>query len=172
MTDKGNIVLIGFMGAGKTTIGQWISQNLNMQYVDTDDYIENAEGMIINDIFADRGEEYFRDLETKALEDLCGKLDGAVVSAGGGMPVREKNRQLMKQLGTVVYLRAPEDELARRLEGDTKRPMLANTDLRSRIHELMEKREEYYLDAADLIIDTPGKSMEKLYNEIEDYIVK
>ena len=70
MNNKGNIVLIGFMGAGKTTVGRWISQNVNMKYIDTDDYIEAGQNMTIKDIFANYGEEFFRDLETKALEEL------------------------------------------------------------------------------------------------------
>lgn len=171
MTEKNNIVLIGFMGAGKTTLGRWISENANMQYIDTDDYIENLEGAAISEIFAAKGEEYFRDLETAALKKMCENLEGAVVSAGGGMPVREENRRLMRSLGTVVYLRASEDELAKRLEGDVKRPMLAGADLKQRIHELMQKREQMYLAASDIIVDTFGKSMSRMYNEIEDYVV-
>lgn len=172
MAKKDNIILIGFMGAGKTTFARWISQNVDMQYIDTDDYIEESEETTINNIFADKGEEYFRDLETRTLEELCTSADNSVISAGGGMPVREKNRVLMKQLGTVVYLRADEEELAVRLEGDNKRPMLAGADLRSRIHELMLKRETAYLDASDVIVDTKGKTMDMIYNEIEDSILK
>ena len=171
MIKKNNIILIGFMGAGKTTLGRWISQNVNMQYIDTDDYIEDAEGTTINDIFAKNGEEYFRDLETRTLELLCERAEASVISAGGGMPVRKENRDFMKRLGTVVYLRAGEEELAKRLAGDDKRPMLAGSDLRQRTHELMNKREGAYLDAADLIIDTHGKTMDMLYNEIEDGIL-
>lgn len=171
MDNKGsNIVLIGFMGAGKTTVGKWISQNVNMKYVDTDDYIEAGQNMDIKDIFAQHGEEYFRNLETKALEELCRNCTQTVISVGGGMPVRDINRRLMKELGTVVYLKATEEELARRLDGDDKRPMLAGQDLHKRIHELIEQREDAYLDASDIVINTMGLSMNGIYNAIEDYI--
>lgn len=170
MNNKGNIVLIGFMGAGKTTVGRWISQNVNMKYIDTDDYIEAGQNMTIKDIFANYGEEFFRDLETKALEELCEGCSQTVISVGGGMPVRDINRKLMKKLGTVVYLKAAEEELARRLDGDDKRPMLAGQDLRKRIHELIMQRENAYLDASDVVINTMGMSMNGIYNAIEDYI--
>ena len=126
--------------------------------------------MTIKDIFANYGEEFFRDLETKALEELCEGCSQTVISVCGGMPVRDINRKLMKKLGTVVYLKATEEELARRLDGDDKRPMLAGQDLHKRIHELIVQREDAYLDASDVVINTMGMSMNGIYNAIEDYI--
>jgi shikimate kinase len=165
-----NIVLIGFMGAGKSTLGRWMSENVNLRYIDTDDYIEEWQGMSINDIFAGRGEEYFRSLETECLERLRDSTHLTVVSVGGGMPMRDENRRIMRELGAVVYLRATEDELVKRLHGDDKRPMLKGDDLRTRIRQLMAQREETYLEAADIVLDTGGKSLNQLYNEIEDFM--
>lgn len=169
---RNNIVLIGFMGAGKTTIGRWISQNADMTYLDTDEYIENMQGRTIQEIFTQKDEAYFRDLETETLQKLSGSLNFCVLSAGGGMPVREENRILMKQIGVVVYLRTSEEELVRRLDGDEKRPMLKGAVLKDRIHELMLAREQAYLDGADVVIDTTGKEADSIYNEIEDFINK
>lgn len=167
-----NIILIGFMGAGKTTLGRWISQNVCMGYIDTDEYIEKEQGITINEIFSRYGEEYFRDLETQCIKDLIGKAKQHVISVGGGMPVREENRELLKQLGCVVYLKADEEELVKRLSNDDKRPMLKGEDLRTRIHTLMEKREACYMDAAKLVVETTDKNLEQQYNCIEDFMIK
>ncbi|MGN0480021.1 MAG: shikimate kinase [Lachnospiraceae bacterium] len=166
-----NIVLIGFMGSGKTTLGQWMSRIVNMNFVDTDDYIEKKSGRKINDIFAGQGEECFRDMETEALKELGGKRE-TVISVGGGLPVRECNRKLMRELGVVVYLRASRETLIERLQGDTTRPLLAGDNLSHKIDMLMAARKDIYLEAADIIIDTDGKSVEEIYNELEDKLVE
>lgn len=166
-----NIVLIGFMGSGKTTLGQWMSQMVHMDFIDTDEYIEKKTGKKISDIFANEGEEYFRSLETQALSDLMGRRE-TVISVGGGLPVRECNRKLMRKLGVVVYLRADKDTLIERLQGDTTRPLLAGDNLGHKIDMLMEARKDIYLDAADVVIDTDGRSLEEIYNELEDKIVE
>lgn len=163
-----NIILIGFMGSGKTTFGNWISQQNNMSFIDTDELIEEQQKRSINDIFATDGEAAFRDMETEAISQLCESHNNCVIAVGGGLPVREENRKILKKLGTVVYLQASEDELARRLTGDTKRPLLAGTDIRRKIHDLMKQRESLYLDGADLIISTENKSFEAMYQEIVD----
>jgi shikimate kinase len=89
-----------------------------------------------------------------------------VISVGGGLPVREENRKLMRRAGRVVYLNTGVDELERRLKGDTTRPLLAGSDLRGKITDLMEKREKLYLDAADVVVDTEGKTFEEIYHLI------
>ena len=161
-----NIILIGFMGSGKTTFGRWISKNKNYQFCDTDQYIEEQKNRTIKDNFANQGEEAFRDMETAALKELCDRLKNTVVSVGGGLPVREENRKLLKQLGMVVYLRAAEDELVKRLSHDTSRPLLAGGDLKSKIQNLMSAREALYIDAADVVIDTDHMSFEEMYDVI------
>ena len=152
-----SIILMGFMGSGKTSTGLELSAMTGLPLIDTDQMIEEQEGKTISRIFADSGECYFRDLETGLLEKLCGNDKSYVISIGGGMPVREQNRQLLKQLGTVVYLTASDKVLAARLLGDTTRPLLADGDLREKIRSLKAAREENYRNLADLTVDTDGK---------------
>ena len=158
MGEVGSVLLIGFMGCGKSTIGKLLSSRLNMELIDTDEWIVNSEGKSINRIFDENGEGYFRDLETKALERILASGKQAVISVGGGMPVREENRKLMRSIGTVVYLTASQDTLYNRLVNDRKRPMLRGTDIRGRIRSLMDQREAIYLEAADLCVPTDQDS--------------
>ena len=162
-----SIVLIGFMGSGKTTLGKWIAREHGYTFLDTDDMIEEEQQRSINDIFAKEGEEYFRDLETDMIRSLADRDDKVVISVGGGLPVREVNRELMRHVGKVVYLRTTVDELEKRLKGDTKRPLLAGGNVREKIISLMDKREAPYLDAADIVVDTTGKRFEQIYDIIK-----
>lgn len=161
-----NIILIGFMGCGKTTFGTWIAKNKQMEFCDTDEYIVKKENMSINDIFKEKGEPYFRNLETEVIKELTGTLDNAVISVGGGLPLKEENRILLKKLGKVVYLRASVEELTRRLAHDTTRPLLAGGNVKEKITKLMEARLTYYLDAADVVVDTEHRDFEEIYQEI------
>lgn len=167
-----NIILIGFMGCGKTTLGQWMSQNVGMTFCDTDEFIENREKREIKDIFATDGEAYFRTLETETLKELRGKLQNAIISVGGGMPVKEENQKLLKQLGQVVYLRTKQDTLLYRLSNDSKRPLLAGGDMKSKIEKLMSEREGIYNNISDIIVDTDNKTLDQIYNYIENKIVE
>ena len=99
---KDNIVLIGFMGCGKTTVGKKLAADLSFVFLDTDQYIEEKEAMTINDIFATKGEEYFRGLETSSLEELVQRTEKSIVSSGGGLPLRKENAELLQKLGFVV----------------------------------------------------------------------
>lgn len=168
---QNNLVLIGFMGCGKTTLGRWISQNANMAFYDTDEYIESKQNREIKEIFSTEGEEYFRDLETETLKEMTEKFSCSVISVGGGLPLREENRELLEKLGIVVYLRTGEDTLVKRLGNDTKRPLLVGIDIRSKIHELMLQREYIYENSAKIIVDTDDRTFEQIYNEIEDQIL-
>lgn len=166
-----NFVLIGFMGCGKTTFGRWISQNANMAFYDTDEYIESKQNREIKEIFATDGENYFRDLETESIQEMSEKLQDSVISVGGGLPMREENRELLKKLGSIIYLRATEETLLKRLANDIKRPLLADGNISSKIHELMMQREGIYKEAAEIIVDTDDRTFEQIYNEIEDIIL-
>ena len=166
MNRKNNIILIGFMGSGKTTFGRWITRTHNMEFLDTDEYIENKYNKLIKDIFRDSGEETFRDMETQAIKELAQVCDNCVISVGGGLPVREVNRSLIKELGIVVYLEASVDELVKRLSKDTSRPLLAGGNLREKIESLMTAREALYKDAADVIVKTDGRRFEDMYADI------
>ena len=108
-----NIVLIGFMGSGKTTFGRWVSRRHNRKFYDTDEYIEKKQNTTISEIFATKGEEAFRDMETETVKELSDTLDNCVISVGGGLVLREVNRELLRKLGTVVYLKASEEELCK-----------------------------------------------------------
>lgn len=167
MNRKDNIVLIGFMGCGKTTFGKWLAAHTGKNFCDTDDYIEQKQKKRIKDIFASEGEEYFRALETAAARELCDSCENTVISVGGGLPLRKENRRLLKQLGLVVYLQTTPEELVRRLRQDTTRPLLAGGDIEERIHTLMEVREAIYNEAAQLVVDTDGKKFEEMYHQIE-----
>ena len=171
MSDLHNLVLIGFMGCGKTALGRWISQNVNMSFYDTDEYIVSKQNREIVDIFATDGETFFRDLETEAIKEMSEKITDSVISVGGGLPLREENRELLKKLGIVVYLRATQDTLVKRLDNDTKRPLLAGKDIRGKINELMIQREQIYETTAQIIVDTDDRSFGQIYNEIEDIIL-
>ena len=161
-----NIILIGFMGSGKTTFGKWITRNHNMEFLDTDEYIENKYNKLIKDIFRDSGEETFRDMETQAIKELAQVCDNCVISVGGGLPVRAVNRSLLKELGIVVYLEASVDELVKRLSKDTSRPLLAGGNLREKIESLMAAREALYKEAADIIVKTDDRRFEDMYADV------
>lgn len=165
-SKNGNIVLIGFMGCGKTTFGKWISKHYNMDFVDTDEYIEEQQKRQIKDIFREDGEEAFRDMETKAVKELGETLENTVVSVGGGLPIRKINQELLKKAGIVVYLETSKEELIRRLKNDDTRPLLQGGDLQERIESLMREREDIYKSAADMILPTDGLSFEEMYRTI------
>ena len=150
-----NIVLIGFMGSGKTTFGRWVSRRHNRKFYDTDEYIEKKQNTTISEIFATKGEEAFRDMETETVKELSDTLDNCVISVGGGLVLREVNRELLRK-----------EELCKRLSKDTKRPLLQGGGLHEKIHNLMEQREDIYLDAADMIVDTQKMSFEQMYTAI------
>ncbi len=162
-----NIILTGFMGSGKSRIGQELSEKLGVPVLDTDQLIVEKEGMSINDIFARRGQPYFRDLETQLLRDLAERKDRYILSVGGGMPLREENRPLLKKLGRVIYLSSSLDTLEKRLIKDKSRPNLRGEgSLRERISALLEERMPMYMDAAELIIENDQKSASIVADEI------
>ena len=166
MKKKNNIVLIGFMGSGKTTVGIRLSYRMRRAIEDTDKLIARKEGKSISDIFAEEGEAYFRKAETAMLQELCGKLRNHIVSVGGGTPVREENRALLKMLGTVVYFRVKPETVYKRLQGDTSRPLLQCENPLQKIKELLAAREEAYESCADIIIDTDDLTMDEIIDKI------
>ena len=160
MERKKNIILIGFMGSGKTSVGIKLSYRLRMPVEDTDKYIEQREGRSINSIFAQDGEGYFRALETKILEEFRDKSYTRIISVGGGTPVNPVNRELLRQCGTVVYLRVRPETVYERLKNDTSRPLLQCENPLEKIRSLMEERREAYEETADIIFDVDDKCME------------
>ena len=155
------------MGSGKTTVSEILSDRLELELMDTDATIEDTEGRSISSIFREDGEEAFRDMETDLLSMIAGDhLRNMVISLGGGMPVREINRTLLKESGKVIYLKATPETIYERVKGDTKRPLLQAEDPLLRIKELLEERSDAYDEAADLIIDTDNKTPDEICDEI------
>lgn len=162
-----NVILIGFMGCGKSTLGIRLSYRMKQPYIDTDKYIEKQEDMLIKDIFATKGEEEFRRIETGVLENLLEtELKNHVISTGGGMPTRVENHELLKKLGVVVWLRIKPETVIERLEGDTTRPLLQGDNPQARIEELLSVRTPLYEACSDVVVDVDNKPIEKIMDEI------
>lgn len=165
-----NIILIGFMGCGKTTVGLKLSYRLRRTVVDTDKEIEKEEKRAISDIFATDGEGYFRDRETACLRKMLGSMNNQIISVGGGLPLREENRALLRKLGQVFYLRARPETIYERVKHDTTRPLLQGTDPQEKIRTLLTKRDGAYTEAADVIIDVDDKDFGQILCEIEENV--
>lgn len=161
-----NIVLIGFMGCGKTTISNFLKEEFHMKVVEMDQIIAEREGMPISEIFALRGEQYFRDLETNLLKELQGQKN-MVLSCGGGTAMRDCNVAEMKKNGMVILLTATPETIYERVKDNHDRPLLENNMNVAYIAELQEKRRAKYEAAADEIISTDGKTVEQIVREIE-----
>lgn len=150
-----NIILVGFMGCGKSTIGRVISQQLNYPLIDTDHLIVERAGMPIAQIFKEKGEDHFRSLETALLEQLTeSDVSRQVISTGGGLPLRPENRRLLNKLGYVVWLQASVDCILERTKSSNHRPLLKTPDPRKTIEKMLKDREAIYADCADLVINT------------------
>ncbi len=163
---KDNIVLIGFMGCGKTTVGIRLSYRIRRAIEDTDKLIEKRLGKSISEVFAQEGEAFFRFQETALLQDLIHKRNHQIISVGGGTPVREENRALLKELGTVVYFRVKPETVYERVKADTSRPLLQCEDPLQKIRALMEQRKEAYESCADIIIDVDALSMDEVVEQV------
>ena len=161
-----HLILIGFMGSGKTSIGRGLSYKLRRAFHDTDRMIEEKEGMSISEIFAAKGEEAFRQMETEVLREIRDDRIGRIYSLGGGTPVRMENQPLIKKCGTVCYLRITAEEVYERLKGDTTRPLLQCDDPLSRIRDLIAKRGSAYERCADIIVDTGSISRERVMETV------
>lgn len=160
-----NIFLIGFMGAGKSTISDYLKNALAMDVVEMDQCIVERQGMSISDIFETYGEEYFRELETNLLVEMQSRSN-VVVSCGGGVPMRERNVAEMKKNGRVVLLTAKPETILERVKDNHDRPLLENNKNVSFIADLLEKRRAKYEAAADIVIQTDGKSELEICEEL------
>ena len=164
---KDNIVLIGFMGSGKTTVGRELAKCLGMDFLDTDTYIEERAGKSITDIFAEDGEDAFRKLETEVLEYLRDTVVNTVFSTGGGMPLRRENARLLKEIGKVYYLTAANSVIYDRVKDNTDRPLLQGDNPLGRICELMRQRKPLYEAASDVWVDTNSNDLEEVIEFIK-----
>lgn len=164
---KNNIILIGFMGCGKSTVGKKLANAFSYEFMDTDAVIEETYGKTISKMFEEDGEEYFRNAETELLRRLSKEAEGIVLATGGGMPMREENVEYLHKIGTVVFLEAKIKTILERLKNDTGRPLADGEDREKRLRPLYEKRLPVYRAAADLCLDTEGKSFYAMIEEIK-----
>lgn len=162
-----NIILIGYMGSGKSTVGRKAAKALEYQFLDTDALIEQEEGRTIAKLFEEKGEDYFRKKETETIRRLLTEKKGRIIATGGGLPMKEENAGLLKQLGTVIYLKAETDTLLNRLSGDTARPLLQEGDLREKIETMLAVRGPVYERCADVVLQTDTMSFYEIICEIE-----
>lgn len=164
---KDNIILTGFMGCGKTSVGIRLSYAFKRTMIDTDKWIEKKQGRSVSDIFAEDGEEAFRRMETECLKKLIETENHRIISTGGGLPVREENHALLKELGRIYYLKVTPEVVFERLKGDTTRPLLQGGDPQAKIEKLMTVRQPFYEKCADYVIEVSGKEFEEIIEEIE-----
>jgi shikimate kinase len=157
-----NIYLVGFMGSGKSTVGKILAEKLNMNFIDIDKLIEEKEGMKIKDIFEQKGESYFRELERKQIEAIVNQ-EGLVVSTGGGLGANLDNMNLMKKNGDVVWLDVSLNTVLDRLKNDQDRPLLKQPT--EKIRQLFEERKNVYR-LANIRINADKKTPSQIVEEI------
>lgn len=168
---KNNIMLIGFMGTGKSTVSKSLSMCTQYVEIDLDDYIEKKQNKTINEIFAEGGEAEFRNIETLCLDEVCSR-DELIISCGGGTVIKDENVEIMKNSGKIVLLTAKPETIYERVKDSTNRPILNGNMNVEYIRELMKKREAFYLRVADIIIETDDKGADEISREILEKIKK
>lgn len=174
-----HLVLVGYRGSGKSSIGKELAMMLGLDFLDTDHAIQEKAGKSVREIFAEQGEPVFRDMETEILEDLVDharNLPPSVIATGGGMIMRLENRRLLKKLGPVVWLKVEPKVALHRIIADTfthdQRPSLTEHDLADEVRTMVAERMPYYAATADLTIDNdrPGETREDVAARIIDQL--
>jgi len=160
-----HIILVGFMGCGKSRVGRELSKEMGCPFVDMDAVIVKEAGMPITDIFKQQGEAHFRKLETEMLQRLLRAKKQTVISSGGGMPIQEANQPCLKD-ETVIYLKASVETLVERLKGDKRRPILQGGNLREKIITLKEQRDPIYEQVSNISVDTSDKTVDEVVANI------
>jgi shikimate kinase len=163
-----NIILTGFMGVGKTSVGTRLAHELGYTFVDTDELIEADQKITITEIFSTFGEPYFRDVESRIIGQVL-EEENQVVSTGGGAVIRDENREAFKKAGLTVCLMARPEVIYDRIKHETHRPLLQVADPPAKIRELLDARAKFYRQA-DLVIDTSEKTVEDVINEIKEKV--
>ncbi len=163
-----NIILTGFMGVGKTSVGTRLASDLGYRFVDTDKLIEADQHMAITAIFAKHGEPYFREIEAKIIRDVMRK-ENQVVSTGGGAVIWDMNRDAFKKAGLVVCLTARPEVIYERIKQETHRPLLQTADPLAKIRELLENRAKFYAQA-EIVIDTSERTVDDVITAIKEKI--
>ena len=165
MSKPQNVFLIGPMGAGKSAVGRQLARMLHLNYMDSDDEIESRTGVDIAFIFEKEGEDGFRKREAKVIDDLS-KIDGVVLATGGGAVVDPQNRSHLGGRGFVVYLYTTVEQQLARTQRGRQRPLLESGDRHKILEDLMSVRDELYREIADLIVETDGRKVKAVANEI------
>lgn len=163
---KNNIILIGFMGTGKSSVGASLARTLSMKFLDTDNEIEKRCQMTISELFQSKGEESFRLMETNLLKEYLETLNHAVISTGGGMPLREENASLLREIGHVIFLKTSKEVTYQRLKHDTTRPLLQCENPLGAIEQMLKIRVPIYETCADMVLETEDKSIATIVQEI------
>ena len=169
-----HLYLIGYRGSGKSTVGRMLAQRLSRPHVDSDDLIESESGMSIKDIFATKGEAWFRDLEAKVVSEVSASAVPTVVSFGGGAVLRETTQTILKSTGTCVWLSASADYLFERIQSDQatqlRRPNLSQSGGFTEVADILAKRTPIYRRLSDLTVVVEGKTPDEICDEIVDWI--
>lgn len=171
MSVRANVILVGPMGAGKSTIGRQLAQLLNFEFVDSDHEIEARTGADIPWIFDVEGEEGFRRREESVIEELT-QRQGIVLATGGGVVIREPNRRAISSRGIVVYLKTSIEQQLARTAKDRKRPLLQHAEPRKVLTELMKMREPLYVEVADFVVDTDTANIKDVAGQIAELLAK
>ena len=176
MTTRTNLVLVGPMGAGKTSVGKVLADRLDLKFIDSDHELEVRCGADIPWIFDIEGEAGFRARETEVLTELCNQ-SGILLATGGGAVISAENRQLLRKAGVVVHLSASAEQIYQRVRHDHNRPLLQVDDPRAAIADILEKREPLYREVADIVIcssekESPGSMAAAVYKELAHRFAK
>ncbi len=170
-----NVVLIGFRCSGKSTVGLRLAEKLQRTFVDCDDYIEKKTHLSIREIFDIAGESYFRTLEGQAVEELS-RLDGHIIATGGGAILKRQNTKYLKRNGLLVLLDITAKTAYERIAADpqsrTRRPALTNFDPFTEIQAQMELRMPYYVEAADHVVSTDGRSVDEIVKDVLGFLAE
>ena len=166
-----NVILIGFMGSGKTTIGKIIADKKNMKFIDMDLEIEKMENKKINQIFSENGEKYFRDKESSLLKQLC-SLKNSVISTGGGIIENEFNIEILKKQPYVIWLDANEDTIENNVKNEIEKrtKLKEGDDLKLSIKNLLNKRYDKYKESANIRVNVNNKNVDQVVSDILVYI--
>lgn len=165
-----NIVLTGFMGTGKSAVGRRLASELGLDFVDTDELIEERENATIADIFEASGEAYFRDIEEQLVSSITSSMQGVLLSTGGGIVINPRNRELLAGWGTVVCLSAGIDEIMKRVGRGQKRPLIDGEDIRGSVERKLAERSGFYA-TAEHTVETDGKSINDVVEEIKALVL-
>jgi len=165
----GNISIIGFMGSGKSTVGRIIAKKLDLLFIDMDNIIELSEEYLISDIFDRKGEEYFRDIESRVVRKIYNN-NNCVFACGGGVVNRRENMELIRSSSNVIYLEISPDTAFKRLKGASNRPLIKTEDPEMKISDLIKKRRPLYEKYSDITINTdntgPGKTADMIIKKL------